>query len=211
VLSALAHLLLAPLPHAEAFPTGRSVCGRSVPDADGAGTFAYARQEINDEGVLRETALTVHTRDFGATWDVQGGRRTLRSFTLEPWAPPAAARYPLTIEVRVDGRPVARRTFARSTIILVRPDSGAPDAPSRSWPRHPAVAFADLPTDTEIFGASSIELAVLDDSGARVGNVRLELPRWAAISAFAEKSFPPIEAERLRGACKPVLLVRESG
>lgn len=196
----LSHALLIVAAIAQATPTGRYRCDRTA-DAAQVGGRAYTWIEVDAADRLLEAALSVGTRDFDATWDIEDRGLVLRRVELSAWAPPATAAYPITVRVIVDGRAVTEQSFDQSNVTLVDFVEAA-GSDSRTTRMRPGLDLAPITALPELIGAGRIELDTVDASGASVERRPLSLPNWTAITAFHDDAYHQIGQERAARRCK---------
>ena len=202
-----------------------------APASPAAGETLLCEERVIEEGRVHATAAIDIDADFAvvdatmfysawaleAAWTVRGGDigrfRTLKRIRFDHITLPHEAVFPVTVVYLIDGREVARGSFAEpSSRVVHSQETPAPAlaGPPRTKQFYPGVELTVQASEaSDPCGAARAELIATSAAGERIGHTVLALPDWETLAERGRAGFAALETERMQRRCltQPMLIV----
>jgi len=202
-------MLMAP-PQTVVTPSETLFCDQQMRDGKG-GLSGLARLEVDKDHQVVSSLLTIWSRGFKAAFkpNLKDGAVSLvpAGLDIDSWPLPKETRFPIRVDISIDGKSAGRFSFRAATVQIVDPTryaraSGTASS-KLSLASSPAVDIPKSLKPENLWGATSIVLLTTDASGATVDQRTLEAPNWRRMAEFANAAFPALEARRSVRSCRP--------
>lgn len=191
-------------------PSKTLFCYRELGISSKPRVSARTELEVDRDHDLIASRLKAFAPGFTGIWNMEhdesGVRLAIRELNVKPWPLPRDAKFPITVDVIVDGVVAETHSYVRRTT-TIHDLINDPQRPRSDpeWPLtigSPAVSLPKSLQLTTLFGAKSAALIVKDRDGAEVSRTALELPDWERLRTFADASLPSLEQSRRRKECR---------
>lgn len=204
-------LTLIPLLQTVVTPSETLLCDREFRDERNK-LVGLARLQVDADHKVASSLLMIWGSGFKAEWGaaLKNGAVTLApvSLDVDSWPLPKETKFPVQVDVAVDGKSVAIFQFPAATVQIVNParylQARGTSSAKLSLASSPAVELPKSLRLENLWGATSIIIQTSDASGVVVDRRTLKTPDWQAMRAFSDAAFVDLGARREHKSCRPV-------